>query len=276
MGRELFQLDGKVALVTGSGRGLGAAAAEALAAAGASVVISDIDAAAARDQVERLPGAGAEHSHVLLDVSDQNQREAAIAHVMSRHGRLDILVNNAGIVLRKPAIETTAEEFLRLLNVNLVSMLVMSGLAAPIMAKGGGGRIINLSSIVGLMGRSGVPTYSAAKAGILGLTRSLASEFGPWGITVNAVAPGYLLTEMNAGNVGDQDFFQSVIDRTPLRRWGAPEDIAGVMVFLAARASSFITGQTILLDGGIGVTLPGPAGSQVPPLPPASSDAGGS
>ncbi|HEX7116453.1 MAG TPA: glucose 1-dehydrogenase [Steroidobacter sp.] len=253
---ELFDLSGRVALVTGAGRGLGAAAAAALARAGATVVISDIDGAAAQAQLPRLHAG--KHTAVRLDVCDDQSRRTAVQQIVERHGRLDILVNNAGIVLRKAATATTSEEFAHVLDVNVVSMLALSSLAAPLMAAQGAGRIINLSSIVGLLGRSGVTTYAASKAAIAGLTRSLAAEFGPAGINVNAIAPGYLLTEMNASNSSDTEFYDSVIARTPLRRWGTPEDIAGIIVFLAAPASAFITGQTILLDGGIGVTLPGP------------------
>jgi gluconate 5-dehydrogenase len=255
-----FDLTGKVALVTGSSRGLGAAASEALAMAGATLVLSDIDEAGLERQAKAFAAKNWPSASFVLDVTDEKRCLEVIRLTIERFGRIDVLVNNAGIIIRKPAVETTAAEFRHILNVDLVSMFVLSTAASRHMAKNGYGHIINLSSIMGHIGRAGQATYVATKHGVVGLTKSLAAEFGPSGLTVNAIAPGYFLTEINRAILDDQPFVDSVIARTPLRRWAEPDELAGVIVFLASPASSFITGQTILIDGGMTVTVPDPAG----------------
>ncbi|MBZ9994331.1 SDR family NAD(P)-dependent oxidoreductase [Mesorhizobium sp. BH1-1-4] len=258
---EDFDLTGRVALVTGASRGLGLATARALASAGAHVVTTDIDLPATQAVVAKFLEDGLKAEAALLDVTDEPGIRSLVKDIAARHERIDILVNNAGMILRKPLVDTTGDEFRRLLNVDLVSMLLLAGAVAPVMAKNGYGRIINLSSIMGKIGRAGQATYVAAKHGVVGLTKSLAAEFGPQGITSNAVAPGYFFTEMNRQILDDQDFYQSVISRTPLRRWAEAEELGGTMVFLASKASAYLTGQTLVLDGGMTVTVPGPAGT---------------
>jgi gluconate 5-dehydrogenase len=256
-----FDLHGRVALITGASRGLGLATARALAGAGAHVVVTDLDAASTEKAAQTLRDEGLQAEGAKLDVTDEPGIKSVVADIALRHGRIDILVNNAGMILRKPVSETTGDEFRTLLNVDLVSMLLMAAAVAPVMSQNRYGRIINLSSIMGNIGRAGQATYVAAKHGVVGLTKSLAAEFGPLGITSNAVAPGYFLTEMNKAILDDQDFYQSVVSRTPLRRWAEPDELSGTMVFLASKASAYLTGQTLVLDGGMTVTVPGPAGS---------------
>ena len=252
-----FELHDRVALVTGAGRGLGAACAEALARAGARVVLSDIDETALEAQARKFALNGWQHELAHLDVTNAEHRGQVVRR-LDEIGRLDILVNNAGIILRKPAIETTSEELLHVLEVDLISMFSLSRDVLPLMERNRYGRIVNMSSIMGHIGRAGQSTYVMAKHGVVGLTKSFAAEFGPAGVTCNAVGPGYILTEMNQ-SIMTPPFVESVTRRTPLRRWGTPEDVAGVVVFLSSPASAFVTGQLILIDGGLTVTVPGPA-----------------
>ncbi len=254
----MFDLSGRIALVTGAARGLGAAAARALAAAGASVILTDLDEEGLQRQQADLNSKGWAAESMRLDVTDEAAIAAVVDKIHERHGRIDILINNAGIILRKPVADTTSADFRRVLDVNLVSMLAMSRAVAPLMQKEGFGRIINLSSIMGHIGRAGQATYVAAKHGVVGLTKSLAAEFGPQGVTVNAIAPGYFYTEMNEEIVKDKAFHDSVTARTPLRRWAEPDELGGVIVFFASRAGAYVTGQTLLLDGGMTVTVPEP------------------
>lgn len=259
--RDAFDLTGKIAIITGASRGLGFATSLALADAGAHIVLTDVDGPATELAARKLREQGLKADSMVLDVTDEPAIKRVVTDVAARHGRIDILVNNAGTILRKPLVDTTGDEFRRLLDVDLVSMLLMAAAVAPVMAGNRYGRIINLSSIMGNIGRAGQATYVAAKHGVVGLTKSLAAEFGPQGITSNAVAPGYFFTEMNKQILDDQDFYQSVISRTPLRRWAEADELGGTMVFLASKASAYLTGQTLVLDGGMTVTVPGPAGT---------------
>jgi len=253
-----FDLSGKVALVTGAARGLGTAASWALARAGATVVLTDIDEAAVGERKKEFVAGGMNVDCAAFDVAKEAQVALAVSEIIQRHGHVDILVNNAGIILRKPIAETSAEEFRRVLDVNLVSMFSLAGATAPSMILHGNGRIINLSSIMGHIARAGQATYIASKHGIVGLTKALAAEFGPHGITCNAIAPGYFYTEINRQILDDRPFHDSVVMRTPLRRWAEPEELGGTVVYLASPASAYLTGQTLVLDGGMTVTVADP------------------
>ena len=247
---DLFRLDGRVALVTGASRGLGFAMAEALAVHGARVLVNARDPAAVAQAAERI---GAEP--LAFDVTDAAATLAAIADIERRHGRLDILVNNAGVQHRVPAVEWTDADFERVLAVNLTSCFRLAREATKLMLKQGRGRIISTGSVAAILGRPTIHAYAAAKAGLHGITRSLAAELGPHGITVNALAPGYFATELNTALVNDEAFSAWVCKRTPLGRWADPKELGGAVVFLASDAASYVTGHVLAVDGGISVSL---------------------
>ncbi|MEO0326245.1 MAG: 3-oxoacyl-[acyl-carrier-protein] reductase [Myxococcota bacterium] len=246
----MFRLDDKVALVTGGSRGIGRAIAEALAGAGALVVLTyRTGADAAAEAVAGIESAGGQAEAVALDVADTASVEAVVKDVAKRHGRLDVLVNNAGIskdglLLRvKPAdLEVT-------FATNVAGSLFAAKAAIRPMMKQRGGRIIQLSSVVGESGNPGQAVYSASKAALLGLTKSLAREYASRGITVNAVAPGYITTDMTAALPDEAT--AAFVDQTPLGRAGTPAEVAAAVLFLASDEAGYITGQVIRVNGGM-------------------------
>ncbi|MGE5674051.1 MAG: elongation factor P 5-aminopentanone reductase [Mycobacterium leprae] len=245
-----MELQGQVALVTGASRGIGQAVARQLARDGAAVVVGyERRAEAAAAVVAEIEAAGGQAFAYQADVADAAACEAMVAAAVERFGRLDVLVNNAGNALEKILLDTTLAEWDRLMAVHLRSVYALSRAALSVMAGRHYGRIITISSIWGISGASGEVAYSAAKAGQIGFTKALAQEVGPWGITVNAVAPGAIETEMNQSLQGEE--LAAWLDRTPVGRLGTPEEVARVVRFLAGPDAGFITGQVISPSGGV-------------------------
>lgn len=245
-------LEGQVALVTGSSRGIGRATIEALAAAGAAVAINDVGSMeSAEEFAASLTAAGLTAAAFQADISDAGQVAAMVKGVEEKLGAISILVNNAGITRDGLAIRMSEEDFDAVIAINLRGTFLCSKAVARGMMKARRGAIINLASVVGRRGNAGQANYAAAKAGIIGLTKTLARELGPRGVTVNAVAPGYVQTAMTENL--DEAIKEKILANTPLGRLATPEEIAAVILFLASPAAAYITGAVIPVDGGMGI-----------------------
>ncbi|OHV60098.1 gluconate 5-dehydrogenase [Mesorhizobium sp. LCM 4577] len=248
---RLFGLEGRHAFVTGASRGLGLAFAEALAAAGARVTIGGRKADELKAAGDRLRAEGYAVAEAVIDVTDTRSVDAAIAASEAGTAPIDILVNNAGIQRRAPLETFSDADWDALMATNLDGVFKVSRAAAKGMIQRRKGVIINVSSVQSALARPSIAPYAASKGAITMLTKSMAGEWGQHGVRVNAIAPGYFKTEMNAALVADEQFSGWLTGRTPMRRWGDVEELAGAAVFLASDAASFVTGQTLLVDGGI-------------------------
>jgi len=248
---SLFDLKGRVALVTGGNGGIGLGMARGLAAAGAAVAVAGRNKAKSETAAAELAKLGAKTAVLEVDVADEASCRKVVADTAKALGRLDILVNNAGINIRKPAHELAYDEWKKVIDVNLTSIFVCSQAAYPLMQQAGGGKIINIGSMLSIFGAAFAPAYGASKGGCVQLTKSLASGWAKDNIQVNAILPGWIDTDLTQAARKEVSGLNSmVLMRTPARRWGAPDDLSGIAVFLASKASDFITGTAIPVDGG--------------------------
>ena len=247
---DLFSLKGKTAIVTGGNRGLGSGIAEGLAIAGAKVAIM-ASSESVFSAAEAFRASGFDVVAVQCDLSDEQSLAAAFDQaVQALGGKLDIIVNNAGIQRRNKSEEFSMADWDDVLNVNLRAVFALCQLAGRHMLQNGGGKIINLASLLSFFGGITVPAYAAAKGGVAQLTKALSNEWASKGINVNAIAPGYMLTEMNTKIIEDDKRYAEILARIPAGRWGKPEDVRGLAVFLASDASDYINGAVIPIDGG--------------------------
>jgi 2-deoxy-D-gluconate 3-dehydrogenase len=247
----LFDLTGRVAVVTGGNGGIGLGMAKGLAAAGAAVVVAARNIEKGEAAAAMLAASGARSAFIALDVADEGSCREMIEETAARFGRLDILINNAGTSIRKPPETYTATEWHTVLDTNLTGALFCSQAAYPAMKEAGGGKIINIGSMFSIFGSGYAAAYAASKGALVQLTKSLAAAWAKDNIQVNAVLPGWIDTELTRDARRQvAGLHDRVLARTPAGRWGAPEDLAGIAVFLAAPASDFVTGAAIPVDGG--------------------------
>ena len=249
-----FDLSGRVAVVTGGNGGIGFGMAEGLAEAGAAVAIAARNREKSEEAVARLAASGAASAFIPFDVADPESCREMVRRAVERFGRLDILVNNAGMSIRKPPEDYAVAEWHTVLDTNLTGPLVCCQAAYPIMKEQGGGKIINIGSMMSIFGAAYAAAYSASKGAIVQLTRSLATAWARDNIQVNAVLPGWIDTELTiAARQQVEGLHERILRRTPAGRWGVPTDMRGIAVFLAAPASDFVTGTAIPVDGGYSV-----------------------
>lgn len=258
--RHLFNLSGKRVLITGGTHGLGMAMAKGLASAGAELIINGHSPEKMEGALTEYRMSGFQASGYLFDVTNEEAVKENILRIEKEKGTIDILINNAGIIKRIPAVEMEAADFRTVVDVDLVAPFIVSKEVAKGMIQRRAGKIINICSMMSELGRNTVSAYAAAKGGLKMLTKNLATEWAPYNIQVNGIGPGYFATEQTAPIRKDgHPFNDFIINRTPAGRWGDPEDLAGAAIFLASKASDFVNGQIIYVDGGILATIGKPS-----------------
>jgi len=247
---DLFKLDGKVALVTGAAQGLGQGMALALAEAGAD--IAGLDRIGCEGTCESIRAMGRKYHDSVVDLREANVEKLndVVANIVKELGRIDILVNNAGTIRRTPAIDFSEKDWDDVLQINLKAAFFLSQAVGRVMMSQGSGKIINIASMLSFQGGITVPSYTASKSGIAGITRALANEWARHNINVNAIAPGYMATDNTAALRADPNRSTSILERIPAGRWGKSDDLKGAVVFLASSASDYIHGAIVPVDGG--------------------------
>lgn len=250
--QAMFSLKGKVALVTGGCYGIGFAIASGLAAAGAKIAFNGVHEDSVARSREEYAKAGIDAVGYVSDVTDEEQMKKMVADIEKKVGAIDILVNNAGIIKRIPMCEMEVSEFRQVIDVDLTAPFIVAKTVIPSMIRNGGGKIINICSMMSELGRETVSAYAAAKGGLKMLTKNIASEYGEYNIQCNGIGPGYIATPQTAPLRQDgQPFNSFIIAKTPAARWGDPSDLIGPAVFLASSASDFVNGHILYVDGGI-------------------------
>jgi NAD(P)-dependent dehydrogenase (short-subunit alcohol dehydrogenase family) len=255
---DLFSMKGRVVLLTGASRGLGRDMALTLAAAGATVLcagrtVKELDATARAITRQNRKGGGKAHV-VPLDITDEAAVREQVATIIHQHRRIDVLVNNAGIIYREAIVNTPTELFRKAVETDLIGQFVLAREVGRHMLARKYGRIVNISSVMAILGRASVAGYVAAKHGLVGLTKNLAAEYGPH-VTANAIAPGYIRTELNVPLQQNAGFNAMLEQRTAAHRWGKPEDLRGPLLLLASDAGAYMTGHTLVVDGGLTTIL---------------------
>lgn len=246
---DAFNLEGKVALVTGCNTGLGQGMAVALAQAGCDIV--GVNYSDAEDTPNLVEAAGRKFHPITADLSDHSVIPSVIEQAVSLAGRVDVLVNNAGIIRREDAIDFSEKDWDDVMDLNVKSVFFLSqAVARQFKAQNSGGKIINIASMLSFQGGIRVPSYTASKSAVMGITRLLANEWAAQGVNVNAIAPGYMATNNTAALRADEERNQAILERIPAQRWGLPSDLAGPVVFLASPASDYVNGYTVAVDGG--------------------------
>ena len=251
---DLFSMKNRVVLLTGASRGLGRDMALTLGAAGATVLCAGRTVKGLETTAKAIRRKGGKAHVVPLDITDEAAVREQVATVIARHRRIDVLVNNAGIIYREAIVDTPTETFRAVVETDLVSQFMLAREVGRHMIERKYGRIVNISSVMAILGRASVAGYVAAKHGLVGLTKNLAVEFGPH-VTANAIAPGYIRTELNIPLQQNKDFNAMLEQRTAAHRWGKPEDLRGPLLLLASDAGAYMTGHTLVVDGGLTTIL---------------------
>src|SRR5687767_12389415 len=247
---DKFKLDGKVALVTGASSGIGQAIAIALAEAGADVACHARSEGKADSTCDQISALGRRASTVTGDMADKDTPSRIVEETVSKFGRIDILINNAGTIRRSPAVDYSEDDWSTVIEVNLSSIFRLSQAAGRRMIGQGAGKVVNIASLLSFQGGITVPAYTASKSGVAGLTKALANEWAKLGVNVNAIAPGYMVTNNTQALRADENRNRQILERIPAGRWGDPEDLIGAAVFLSSSASDYVDGHILTVDGG--------------------------